>query len=573
MALRPPYSSNDLCETLKIPNEYPSADAYDVPIVSFDPQHILELTRQITMDIEQMDVFADKYEEAALMARRKSRHMQSVLRSLQNSAAPIFRLPTELLAVIFERCVECDAAGHVFSEHSMPWVLAQTCRRWRSVAVSTPSLWTVVRLDSRDAHALRSNRLHMLRIWLERSQSLPISCLAGLEESAEVAHALTILEILLSHSSRWSNIDFGFGSHAELYYKMAYSDLQMPCLMTLRIDVSFPATTRPSGPNGSWMARNLREATLILQDLENDDSILGLHWPFRLSLPQLSELSWAPYTDKHFLDISHTFTQLRYCCLNLTRYGGFDGLPTCTLHQLHHLDLYGPFRSIISIIDRITLPALEDLVLDFVEQISPVADHILSALGRLRDRSSCSLHYLSTPLPLLNPHNSPVSLDKNGSTRELSIIVSKEERHEKAISNLSSLRTFRALETLHVTFRELPDGQSSLFSSIVNMVEARFSPNSSNPTKTPFRTLSIEMIDYSLETSQHIPLHHEAFQRLLRLQKRGLILLGHVVDDMWRSTYRDTHWNTGDMTRAERRWYRFGRSDWLYHTDFEDYRR
>ncbi|KAJ8084891.1 hypothetical protein PM082_003668 [Marasmius tenuissimus] len=573
MALQSSCFLNELPHGSQSQSSHLDMDDYETFKFSFDPSRISEITKQMEIDIETLDISVQKHEEAALRARERSNRMKLALRSLKNTLSPTFRLPIEVLATVFERCVDCDTAGSIFSQDSMPWVLAKVCRRWRDVVLSTPSLWSTVRLYSRDTRVSQSNQLLMLQLWLERSQLLPLSCLAELRECTDITHGIAILDLLLAQSSRWINIDFDFGPHAALYHRMASLDLDMPLLTTLRIDGTFQHSADSLGVSSCWTAPILSEATLFILDSGDDDSAVTVYWPFHQPLSRLMELNWASPTNRSFLEISsRAFTNLRYCSLHLARHAGVDGLPRCTLQQLRHLDIYGPFRSVLSIMNRLTLPILEDLAFDFVEQISPVADHILSDLGRLRQRSSYSLHFLSCPLSILSPQSSSVHLDNNGSLCELRIIASREESYEKAVGNLSHSRLFPGLKILHVAFRESPDETSPLFSDVVSMIETRNSGRTSVPNSTLIKTVSIEMADYSHSLPRLVPIHHEAFLRLFGLQKSGLVLLGHVVDSMWHSSWRDTHWNPGEMDRAERRWHRFGRSDWLYRPEFEDFR-
>ncbi|KAJ7579271.1 hypothetical protein C8J56DRAFT_340942 [Mycena floridula] len=74
--------------------------------------------------------------------------------------APIHRLPPELLALIFSffctvdfwDCQPFDAkcneiSGSVFRE---PFIIATVCSQWRSIALSTPSLWSTIMLGGGD---------------------------------------------------------------------------------------------------------------------------------------------------------------------------------------------------------------------------------------------------------------------------------------------------------------------------------------------------------------------------------------------------------------------------------------
>ncbi|KAJ7587185.1 hypothetical protein C8J56DRAFT_92729 [Mycena floridula] len=82
----------------------------------------------------------------------------------QSFIAPIHRLPPELLALIFsffctidfwddpfERMSDC-ISGSLFRE---PFIIATVCSHWRSIAVSTPSLWATIILGDHDIELSR----------------------------------------------------------------------------------------------------------------------------------------------------------------------------------------------------------------------------------------------------------------------------------------------------------------------------------------------------------------------------------------------------------------------------------
>ncbi|KAF5381894.1 hypothetical protein D9757_007595 [Collybiopsis confluens] len=72
--------------------------------------------------------------------------------------APIRKVPAELLRDVFLRVFEDDHRG------SAGWLFAAVCRRWRSLALETPRLWTRIRLTTRLDHSA-----DVIRLWLERS--------------------------------------------------------------------------------------------------------------------------------------------------------------------------------------------------------------------------------------------------------------------------------------------------------------------------------------------------------------------------------------------------------------------
>ncbi|TFK60881.1 hypothetical protein BDN72DRAFT_778848, partial [Pluteus cervinus] len=76
----------------------------------------------------------------------------SALKTIRNSLAPISKIPTELLSRIFRNCPKdstfpfSDENLDVNTRFFVSWV----CRHWRSTALATPSLWTVISKKSRE---------------------------------------------------------------------------------------------------------------------------------------------------------------------------------------------------------------------------------------------------------------------------------------------------------------------------------------------------------------------------------------------------------------------------------------
>lgn len=73
--------------------------------------------------------------------------LQSRIAQIKNETLPIARLPSDVLAIIFEesRCLLNQWPG---PQRPLPIEvqLSHVCSRWRQVALSTPSLWTTIRV-------------------------------------------------------------------------------------------------------------------------------------------------------------------------------------------------------------------------------------------------------------------------------------------------------------------------------------------------------------------------------------------------------------------------------------------
>ncbi|KAE9391405.1 hypothetical protein BT96DRAFT_832102, partial [Gymnopus androsaceus JB14] len=88
-------------------------------------------------------------ETAVLKAKRTSitvaiEVLRNKISSLRNVAAPIRRVPTEILSAIFEwYCVNLRGSDGLFLGDTRRFrnILTSVCAAWRNAAYSTPSLW------------------------------------------------------------------------------------------------------------------------------------------------------------------------------------------------------------------------------------------------------------------------------------------------------------------------------------------------------------------------------------------------------------------------------------------------
>nr|GAT46976.1 predicted protein [Mycena chlorophos] len=131
--------------------------------------------------------------------------------------APVYRLPTELLADI----LEITTRERYQQDHSPLYQLANgrllelstVCSRWHTVALGTPVLWTTIfveirgqsapNLKSKDDFDERLQLEALLRAVLARSNTLPLQIHLDLRES--YSWALAIYPLLVAESKRWTD--------------------------------------------------------------------------------------------------------------------------------------------------------------------------------------------------------------------------------------------------------------------------------------------------------------------------------------------------------------------------------
>jgi len=110
------------------------------------------------------------------------------LRLLANNAL-INRIPPELLSRIFE-------LGVYESNELLP-TLSLVSNLWRSIVLSTPSIWSYIRLDNNMSYSRSTSFLRKLKVHLERSQDckflLDVDC-RYLDVASELSQIMTALD-------------------------------------------------------------------------------------------------------------------------------------------------------------------------------------------------------------------------------------------------------------------------------------------------------------------------------------------------------------------------------------------
>jgi F-box-like len=103
--------------------------------------------------------------------------------------ALINRIPPELLSRIFEL--------GVYESNDLLSILSLVSHLWRSIVLSTPSIWSYIRLDSNLSYTRSTSFLRKLKVHLERSQDckflLDIDC-RYLDVTSELSQIMTELD-------------------------------------------------------------------------------------------------------------------------------------------------------------------------------------------------------------------------------------------------------------------------------------------------------------------------------------------------------------------------------------------
>jgi len=184
--------------------------------------------------------------------------------------APCRRLPPELWAEIFMRCskglkhILAPTIRDTFDPKSGPLLLTHVCSWWRVIAISTPALWTSIRLVL--SFPGKASHKNLVDVWIERSCTLPLT-VAFIEArrvpTYHVHWEMHTLNVLVEQSNRWVDAFFMLPPH----------DLSWQAFRPIRNNLSQLRSLSINTFRGSWpiqMSMNLFEFAPKLSSLALD---------------------------------------------------------------------------------------------------------------------------------------------------------------------------------------------------------------------------------------------------------------------------------------------------------------
>ncbi|KAJ7680584.1 hypothetical protein DFH06DRAFT_423619 [Mycena polygramma] len=286
------------------------------------------------------------------------------------------------MAEIFTHCLPIMPEDR-FSEpspHRAPLLVAQVCRRWRRVALSTPSLWNSFPLES-------GFNLPLFRLWMERSGASPLSF------SADDGS----LESILPYSHRWRNIS------------LKLNDSSVPALTVVRDRVPYLHRLQIKFNDDNMEFDELERIPSSCDAFQNAPSLRSVCVTapppdFELPFPQLHSLAIFKVSADYLVRVCYAASNLTR--LNIAMDGmtpHYSDLPSCTLVHLKYLWAYDcsvpsftdsvpggiikPPCKIAALLTKFTCPSLHEVDIGTIPEVSEsdtssVKKGLLSFLAR-----------------------------------------------------------------------------------------------------------------------------------------------------------------------------------------------
>ncbi|EDR15504.1 uncharacterized protein LACBIDRAFT_321380 [Laccaria bicolor S238N-H82] len=194
---------------------------------------ILEIKQLLTEPLKRLsslDAEIERVQSILDELHREHRALSDEIEAHRALISPIRQLPLDVLEEIFVHCLP-KGRNAVMSAQEAPILLGRICSAWRSIALSTPRLWSSLHIPTptqitetgQDPAQLDptfiakvERRCEAAREWISRSGESPISISVctprhsypyDLQPSNMNTFEIAITQILAS-SHRWKNVDF-----------------------------------------------------------------------------------------------------------------------------------------------------------------------------------------------------------------------------------------------------------------------------------------------------------------------------------------------------------------------------
>ncbi|KAK7455280.1 hypothetical protein VKT23_011153 [Stygiomarasmius scandens] len=328
-------------------------------------------------------------------------------------------LPTEILCDIFQLALQPCAAVleesfdetdipsggtallyssfKVFDIRTGPWTLARTCRRWREVVFSSPTLWRSFHLGSPPESG--QNAMQMLMTCLNLSAGLPLVFSVEADDICQHNDCQELLRLLSSESDRWFIVQI-INPSFRFWRALAVSGVIQP--LSLLKEISFLSAYPDEYDDPPTVGLPLlydvfaRGQTPALDTIINHDylTLSRFNIPWSQMMAYDGAVSVAPNEHFRVLDRAPNLVQ---CSLAFATDEDDTVVPygrPLLMPRLQKLQTEFLFYS-----EEHICPALQDLVTPALEELAIMAGGLhanppFGVFASILRASSCSLQYL-----------------------------------------------------------------------------------------------------------------------------------------------------------------------------------
>ncbi|KAJ7659757.1 hypothetical protein DFH06DRAFT_1130510 [Mycena polygramma] len=296
---------------------------------------------------------------------------------LNGTFYPFLTLPTEIIIEIFVRCLADKVV--LPSSDTLPMVLGSVCRQWRSIALSTPTLWASLELTL-DPNLPREFYI-VLETWLSRSGQQPLTLSASYQCDSATSSSEALTLLLTNHADHMVDLELWL-PRTDLVRVFDTFSGTFPLLESLQV-----FDTEPGVDIGPCAFSVLKTCPRLREVLSNNATLHprpdGIPWA------QLNRFQGYDLNPLNACGILRATPLLEECTLEFDVETDTDisTEPAIrSLSKLRSLKFLGGTQEVHDhgIFDIVTLPALRQLEVG-------LEDHTLPRFLSFLSRSSCRL--------------------------------------------------------------------------------------------------------------------------------------------------------------------------------------
>ncbi|KAF7294124.1 F-box domain-containing protein [Mycena chlorophos] len=301
-----------------------------------------------------------------IAAQIKTAEDATILTESQEQTPPILTLPNEIVAEIFSQYLPPYPTYPSSTGEGSPEFLRTICRRWRNLALHTPSLWRAFQLGL----YVTEKEIKRFEEWLQRSGSTPLSLFIDIANANDEDQSAAVLRLLGDNRFRWEYITLAL-KPSEVACLSGYAPLLVRFKLVINTDEKYQTPIRLKSAD--------RLRFLSLWNVPRNDS--SVHW---------EQLTCMSLFNVSIEDAAHTVAlapNLRCCAFSLREAATYSE----TFIQHSRIDTLILIYFIAPHLDALILPSLRRLE---ISGYHTPANTGVDSLRGFTNRSRCRLTHL-----------------------------------------------------------------------------------------------------------------------------------------------------------------------------------
>ncbi|KAK7043011.1 hypothetical protein VNI00_008749 [Paramarasmius palmivorus] len=214
-----------------------TVDASDKPVIE-------QMLKEAEGELTGCHTEINKIKASLFALERKRDGLKKKIAIFRSLMSPIHRLPPEVLRMIFPLTLVGGVNWLDPSFTAPALVLSATCGRWRSIVLSTPSIWSRIGIDAEQWEEKKDTLglSHLIRLFLERSDQALLTIELCFGDTSLDTRMQTCIEAIVCHSRRWESVVFS-GTRSDVIGHPVFRPIKgnLPVLSHLDVNCSSKA--------------------------------------------------------------------------------------------------------------------------------------------------------------------------------------------------------------------------------------------------------------------------------------------------------------------------------------------